>query len=68
MPPSTRRFLQLALVTLLAWTPARAWAWGSQTHHYIAQNYSKHLPPNMSGLAAYDATVDAHVTDPDTRK
>ena len=57
--------LALALIVAL---PSLAGAWGSATHHYIAQNYSKHLPPTMSGLAAYDATVDAHVTDPDTRK
>ena len=71
MPPSTRRtprFLDLALALLLASLPARAWAWGSATHHYIAQNYSMHLPPNMDGLRAYDSVVDAHVTDPDTRK
>ena len=72
MPPGIRRSAAqhslLALAFLLLWIPARAWAWGSATHHYIAQNYSKHLPPNMDGLRAYDATVDAHVTDPDTRK
>ena len=48
--------------------PAPAGAWGSATHHYIAQNYSKHLPPGLDGFRSYDAVVDAHVTDPDTRK
>ena len=71
MAPRHPRFLlvpsTLALALAVA-LPTSALAWGSATHHYIAQNYSKHLPPTMSGLAAYDATVDAHVTDPDTRK
>lgn len=59
----------LALAALLALLPAsRALAWGSGTHHYIAQNYSQHLPTYMDGLRAYDATVDAHCTDADTRK
>jgi len=62
--PRSARLTLIALVLL----PAHAWAWGSATHHYIAQNYSKHLPPNMDGLRAYDSVVDAHVTDADTRK
>ena len=57
----------LAALTLVS-TPLPAWSWGFAVHHYIAQNYSKHLPPTMDGLAAYDAVVDAHVTDPDTRR
>lgn len=48
--------------------PSTGHAWGSATHHYIAQNYSKHLPPTIDGLRVWDATVDAHVTDPDTRR
>jgi hypothetical protein len=48
--------------------PAPGWTWGGTTHHYIAQNYSQHLPATMDGLRAWDATVDLHVTDPDTRK
>jgi hypothetical protein len=48
--------------------PATGWTWGGQTHHYIAENYSQHLPPWIDGLRAYDAVVDLHVTDPDTRK
>jgi hypothetical protein len=48
--------------------PAVAWSWGGATHHYIAQHYSQHLPPSVDGLRAYDSVVDAHVTDPDTRK
>jgi hypothetical protein len=57
--------LAMALAAVL---PATVWAWGSATHHYIAQNYSKHLPAQIDGLRVYDATVDAHVTDPDTRR
>jgi hypothetical protein len=57
----------IAILLALA-TPAPGWTWGSATHHYIAQNYSKHLPPYMDGLQAYDGVVDAHVTDPDTRR
>ena len=72
MVPAARRFAlplsTFAFVAMLASMPTCVWAWGSATHHYIAQNYSKHLPPNMDGLRAYDSVVDAHVTDPDTRK
>jgi hypothetical protein len=57
----------IALALLLV-SPAPSWTWGSATHHYIAQNYSKHLPPYMDGLQAYDGVVDAHVTDPDSRR
>jgi len=57
--------LVMALVLVL---PARALAWGGATHHYIARNYSQHLPAEIDGLRAYDAVVDLHVTDPDTRK
>jgi hypothetical protein len=55
-------------IALLIAFPGSVWGWGSATHHYIAQNYSKHLPATMSGLKAYDGVVDAHVTDPDTRR
>jgi hypothetical protein len=48
--------------------PSTGWTWGSVGPHYIAQNYSQHLPAYVDGLQAYDSTVDAHVTDPDTRK
>ena len=48
--------------------PSTGWTWGSVGHHYIAQRYSQHLPAYIDGLRTYDATVDAHVTDPDTRK
>jgi hypothetical protein len=48
--------------------PSTGWTWGSVGHHYIAQNYSQHLPAYVDGLRTYDTTVDAHVTDPDTRK
>ena len=57
-----------SVIALLIAFPASVWAWGSATHHYIAQNYSKHLPATMSGLRAYDSVVDAHVNDPDTRR
>jgi hypothetical protein len=57
-----------AVVVLGLAHPAPGWTWGSATHHYIAQHYSMHLPAAIDGLRAYDAVVDAHVTDPDTRK
>ena len=53
---------------LCAGLPANGWTWGSVGHHYIAQHYSQHLPAYIDGLHTYDATVDAHVTDPDSRK
>ncbi|NOT33016.1 MAG: hypothetical protein HOP12_02480 [Candidatus Eisenbacteria bacterium] len=58
--------IALAALTLL--TPSLAWSWGSQTHQYIARNYSKHLPPVIDGLRTYDAFVEAHVNDPDIRR
>lgn len=48
--------------------PATGWTWGATGHHYIARNYSKHLPAELQALSAYDSTVNAHVTDADTRK
>ena len=48
--------------------PATGWSWGFQTHRYIAQNYSKHLPAVIDGLRAYDAIVDQKVNDPDIRR
>src|SRR5262245_15650882 len=75
--PSPARFLPLslhdalpifAIVALASLAPATAFAWGSVGHHYIAQNYSQHLPPAIDGLKAWDSVVDAHVTDADTRK
>ena len=61
---------RVAFIAALLWfaTPAVGWTWGSATHHYIAQNYSKHLPAQIDGLKAWDGVVDAHVTDPDTRR
>lgn len=49
----------ICAIALLIALPATVWGWGSATHHYIAQNYSKHLPGTMSGLQAYDGVVDA---------
>lgn len=71
MPPSPPRKqigVPCCAIALLIAFPASVWGWGSATHHYIAQNYSKHLPATMDGLRAYDSVVDAHVTDPDTRR
>ena len=59
-------FVLTALLT--AGLPATGWTWGFATHHYIAQNYSKHLPPYIDGLRVYDGVVDQKVTDPDTRR
>jgi hypothetical protein len=53
---------------LCAGLPSTGWTWGSVGHHYIAQRYSQHLPAYIDGLRTYDGTVDAHVTDPDSRK
>ena len=47
---------------------AAAWGWGGETHHYIAQHYSQHLPPYLDGLMQWDMFVDYHVTDPDARR
>jgi hypothetical protein len=57
-----------AVVATSLLAPTTVLAWGSVGHHYIAQNYSQHLPPVIDGLRAYDSVVDAHVTDADTRK
>jgi hypothetical protein len=65
--PISARAIAIALALSLC-CPAPARSWGFATHHYIAQNYSKHLPPYIDGLSAYDGVVDAHVTDPDTRR
>jgi hypothetical protein len=61
-------FVPVLAAVLCAAHPSTGWTWGAVGHHYIAQNYSQHLPAYIDGLRAYDATVDAHVTDPDTRK
>jgi len=53
---------------LCAVLPSTGWTWGSVGHHYVAQHYSQHLPTDLDGLRSYDGEVDAHVTDPDTRK
>ncbi len=62
-----RRGATLALLVALV-CPATGWTWGGDGHHYIARNWSQHLPPVIDGLRAYDDVVDAHVTDADTRK
>jgi len=62
-----RRVAMLAAV-LSAALPTCAWPWGAATHHYIAQNYSKHLPAMMDGLRVYDSVVDQKVNDPDIRR
>lgn len=62
-----RRVATLAAFLLPA-LPTCAWTWGGATHHYIAQNYSKHLPAMMDGLRAYDTIVDQKVNDPDIRR
>ena len=66
--PRTPIGIACCAIALLVAFPASVRAWGGATHHYIAQNYSKHLPAPMNGLRAYDGVVDAHVTDPDTRR
>ena len=68
MAPWRRVAIPAACIALLILAPAPARAWGFAVHHYIAQNYSKHLPAYIDGLKAYDGIVDAHVTDPDTRR
>ena len=62
-----RRVAILATLLLLA-LPGTGWTWGGQTHTYIAQNYSKHLPPTIDGLRAYDSVVISKVNDPDIRR
>lgn len=68
MASSTSRTLLAVCSAIALSLPAAAWGWGGATHRYIARNYAKHLPPTMDGLRAYDAVVEAHVTDPDTRR
>src|SRR5262249_49689340 len=65
-----RPWIRCALLPLmLGWLqPAAARAWGAETHHYIAQHSSQHLPPEMDGLRVYDTVVDQHVNDPDIRR
>jgi hypothetical protein len=65
----TRYAFSVVLAAILcAGLPSPGWTWGSVGHHYIAQHYSQHLPVALDGLRTYDSEVDAHVTDPDTRK
>jgi hypothetical protein len=66
--PSKLALVSRIAIVLAVAAPAPGWTWGGATHHYIAQNYSKHLPPYMDGLRVYDGVVDAHVNDPDTRR
>ena len=61
-------FIVVFTAVLCAALPSPGWTWGGDGHHYIAQNYSQHLPSYIDGLRAYDFDVDLHVTDPDTRK
>ncbi len=68
MLPTLRRTPLLLAVALALAVPSQAFAWGSQTHRYIARNYSQHLPPQMDGLRAYDGTVISLVNDPDIRR
>ncbi len=68
MKRATIRLTLVAAAGLALGVPGAAWPWGSTGHRHIAQNYSKHLPPTLDGLAAWDAVVDAHVMDPDARK
>ena len=59
----------VALLAALAMvSPATVWCWGWEAHHYIAQNYSKHLPAVIDGLRAHDSIVDQKVNDPDIRR
>jgi hypothetical protein len=55
-------------VVLAVASPARGWAWGTVGHHYIAANYSKHLPAVIDGLTAWDDSVYAHASTADSRK
>jgi hypothetical protein len=66
-PTLHRRVVILAAI-LSAALPASGWTWGGAVHHYIAQNYSQHLPAYIDGLRTYDTVVDQKVTDPDSRK
>lgn len=62
------RGVVLAIGAIALTIPSLAWSWGSQTHRYIARNYSQHLPAQIDGLRTYDAFVEAHVNDPDIRR
>lgn len=66
MAPILRAWLLATALSMVL--PAPGWTWGWTTHHYVAQNYSKHLPPYIDGLRAYDSVVDAYVTDADARR
>src|SRR5215470_2958330 len=66
--PSRSALASCLAVVLAVAMPATGWTWGSATHTYIAQNYSKHLPSYMDGLRVYDSVVVAHVNDPDIRR
>jgi len=71
MTPNTRtptRYLAALAAAVCLACPTHAWAWGFDTHHYIAQHYSQHLPPYLDGLQVYDAEVDSKVTLPDSRR
>jgi len=63
-----RRSSTMLVVLLCVMFPATGWTWGWATHHYIAQNYSQHLPAYMDGLQVYDGVVDDKVTDADARR
>ena len=63
-----RRTIFAVIVLGVLFPAAPALPWGSTGHHLVAQNYSKHLPAHLDGLAAWDAVVDGHVMDPDSRK
>jgi hypothetical protein len=60
--------LSIAIGAITLVLPSLAWTWGSQTHRYIALNYSQHLPAQIDGLRAHDAFVEQHVNDPDIRR
>jgi len=69
VPPKHRiRPIAFCAVALVIALPHSAWSWGGQTHTYIAQNYSKHLPAVIDGLRQYDGTVIQLVNDPDVRR
>jgi hypothetical protein len=63
-----RSAIVIFTAALCAALPSTGWTWGSVAHHYIAQHYSQHLPADLDSLRTYDSEVDAHVTDPDSRK
>jgi len=70
MKGSASRGIRIGLGVVVFWVsqPALGWTWGSDGHHYIARNYSQHLPPQIDGLRTWDGVVDQHVMDPDFRK